>query len=115
MPYLNVSTNAEISPEATQLFLNEASRAVAVGTGKPEQYVMVKLETAQPMLFAGSNEPAAFVELKSIGYPADGMAGLANALCSVVMHRLGVSGARTFIVFEDVKATAWAVNGELVG
>ena len=69
MPYLNVSTNTEVSAEAAASFLQEASKAVAAGAGKPEQYVMVKISAGESLLFAGSNAPAAFVELKSIGFP----------------------------------------------
>lgn len=115
MPYLAVSTNAEISTEARKLFLKEASQAVATGTRKPEQYVMVKLEAGQPMLFAGTDEPAAFLELKSIGFPATGVEEIAVSLNSVVAKHLGVSGERTYIVFQDVKAALWAQDGGTFG
>jgi len=115
MPYLTVSTNAEIYPGAEKQFLKEASLAVAVGTGKPEQYVMVKLEAAQSMVFAGSNEPAAFVELKSIGYPASGVEKIAAALCTLVANHLHVPSSRIFTVFHDVKASMWGQGGGIFG
>ena len=75
MPYLAVSISAEISAETGRSFLKEASKAVATGTGKPEQYVMVRLNAGQPLLFAGTDAPTAFLDLKSIGFPAHGVQG----------------------------------------
>jgi len=50
--------------------LKEASKAVASGTGKPEQYVMVGLDAGQPLRFAAIDAPTASLEIKSIGFPA---------------------------------------------
>lgn len=115
MPYLAVSTNAEISKETANLFLKEASQAVADVTGKPEQYVMVKIAAGQPLLFAGTDEPAAFLELKSIGFPHTGVEGIATSLCSLASQHLGIRGERIFVVFQDVKAAMWGQDGEMFG
>lgn len=115
MPYLTVSTNVDVSAEAAKSFLKQASQAVAVGTKKPEQYVMVKLEAAQPMFFAGSDAPTAFVELKSIGYPGVGVGEIAAALCALVSARLSVPSERIFTVFHDIEAPMWGQGGEMFG
>jgi phenylpyruvate tautomerase PptA (4-oxalocrotonate tautomerase family) len=115
MPYLTLSTNAEISEETKISFLKAASKAVAAGTGKPEQYVMVKLGGGEPMLFAGTDAPTAFLELKSIGFPAHGVQGLAASLCELVAKQLGVPGERTYVVFTDMKAVMWGHDGEMFG
>jgi phenylpyruvate tautomerase len=115
MPYLAIATNAEIAPEAQGALLRDASKAVASGTAKPEQYVLVKLQAGQALLFAGSGEPAAFLEVKSIGYPSIGVKEMARSLCAVVNRHLGVPGNRTYIVFEDIKGAMWAYDGETFG
>jgi phenylpyruvate tautomerase PptA (4-oxalocrotonate tautomerase family) len=115
MPYLTVSTNAEVSAEAAASFLKEASKAVAEGAGKPEQYVMVKVAGGETLLFAGSNTPAAFMEMKSIGFPAQGVQALAGSLTDLVTKHLGVPKSRVFVVFTDVKAPMWGLNGETFG
>ena len=119
MPYLNVSTNAEkVSAEAAASFLKEASNAVATGAGKPEQYVMVKVAGGEPMLFAGSNQPAAFMEMKSIGFPAfrEAWGGLAATLTDLVAKHLGRSEEpEPSSSSTDVKAPMWGQNGETFG
>jgi len=115
MPYLAISTNAEIPEETRGVFFKEASKAVAAGTGKPEAYVVVKLDAGQPLLFAGTDAPAAFLELKSIGFPAGGVQGLTASLCDLVSQHLGIPGERIYVKFEDVKAALWGQNGETFG
>ncbi len=115
MPYLAVATSADIPPQTAASFLKAASKAVATGTGKPEQYVMVKLARAEPMLFAGTEEPAAFLELKSIGFPAHGVQALAASLCELVAQHLAVPADRVYVVFTDVKAAMWGHDGRTFG
>ena len=66
MPLINVRTNISDVPEAGAL-LKKLSSALAAATGKPEFYVMTLLDSGVPMTFAGSEEPCAYVEIKSIG------------------------------------------------
>lgn len=115
MPYLAIVTSAEVTLEAGNALVKEASRVIGEGTGKPEQYVMVKLQGGQPLLFAASDAPAAFLEVKSIGYPPEGPKFLTRSLCELVTRHLGVSGHRTYVVFEDVKAAMWGNDGAMFG
>ena len=65
-PLIKVSTNIA-SVQAPDTLLKNLSAALATATGKPESYVMTFLESGVPMTFAGSEEPCAYVEIKSIG------------------------------------------------
>ncbi len=85
---------------------------VAEALGKPEEYVMVSFEPSSAMLFAGSAEPAAFLELRAIGLPVKKAGDLSRLLCELVAGELGISGERVFINFADVPANLWGWNGE---
>ena len=66
MPLITVKTNiADV--QAPDILLKGLSAALATATGKPESYVMTLLDSGVPMTFAGSDEPCAYVEIKSIG------------------------------------------------
>jgi phenylpyruvate tautomerase PptA (4-oxalocrotonate tautomerase family) len=108
-------TNAKVTGEAGEEFLKEASKVMAAGTGKPERYVMVKIEDGLPMVFAGTDEATAFLEVRSIGYPADGVKGLTRSLCELVTRHLGVRGDRIYVVFGDIKGAMWGMDGETFG
>lgn len=110
MPYLKIQTNQTISPEQSADLLTEASKLVAGELGKPESYVMVAIEPPVPMLFAGKDDPLAYLELKSIGLPEAKTAGLSQALCGL-MESVGVSKERVYIEFADAERAMWGWNG----
>lgn len=111
MPYLMIRTPVELDPEARDRLLAEASRRVAELLGKREQYVMVAFEGGVPMRFAGSDEPCAYLELKSIGLEESRTAALSAGLCALVEAHLGVPPARTYIEFASAPRKLWGWNG----
>ena len=112
MPLLKIETNSKLSNDKRDALLKKASRAVAQQLGKPEAYMMVILETERPMIFAGSSEPAAFMNLKAIGLPGSKIAQLSALLCDLAKTELGVASERVYINFADVPANLWGWNGE---
>ncbi len=110
MPYLKIQTNQTIAPDEAETLLSEASKLVAEELGKPESYVMVSLAPPVPMLFAGSNEPTAYLELKSIGLPESRTADLSKALCHL-MANLNIDPNRVYIEFADAPRTMWGWDG----
>ena len=111
MPYLKIQTNSEIAADAQQQLLKRVSKTVAERLGKPERYVMTALEQRVPMTFAGDNAPTAYLELKSIGLPADQTPDLSQALCSVIHEELGIALDRVYIEFSDAPRAMWGWNG----
>ena len=99
--------------QAPDALLNKLSAALASATGKPESYVMTLLESSVPMTFAGSNEPCAYVEIKSIGAltPPE----MSDQFCALINASLGISKDRIYIGFEDVNASDWGWNSRTFG
>jgi phenylpyruvate tautomerase PptA (4-oxalocrotonate tautomerase family) len=108
---LKIRTNQALDAEAAQTLLREASSAVAQMLGKPEQYVMVDVQGGCAMSFAGSTDPLAYLELKSIGLHAGQTAEFSARLCELVSTHLGVPGERTYIEFADAARHLWGWNG----
>jgi len=115
MPYLAISASTELPEPRRRALLMEASKEIAAATGKPEQYVMVKYQGGLALAFAGSDAPAAFLEVKSIGFANGAVAKLAQSLCGLVMKHLGVPANRTYIVFQDVAPSMWGFDGGTFG
>ncbi|MDD5036862.1 MAG: phenylpyruvate tautomerase MIF-related protein [Methylococcaceae bacterium] len=111
MPYLKIQLNRSLEAEKSQPFLALVSQQTAKELGKPESYVMAELTTNPAMLFAGTDEPAAYVELKSIGLPSVQHKALSQLLCSLLEQELGVPPGRIYIEFTDVKGACWGWNG----
>jgi phenylpyruvate tautomerase PptA (4-oxalocrotonate tautomerase family) len=112
MPLINVRTSLPAVDDATSL-LQDLSAELAEQTGKPEAYVMALLETAVPMTFAGSSDPCAYVEIKSIGGLKP--AAMTAAFCELISARTSIHADRIYVAFEDVKASSWGWNGQTFG
>jgi len=112
VPLINVRTSLK-SVENAEALLKELSAALAQQTGKPEAYVMTLLESGVPMTFAGSSDPCAYVEIKSIG--ALKPPAMTEAFCELITARTGIPSNRIYVAFEDVKASSWGWNGRTFG
>ena len=112
MPLINVRTSLASVDDGDGL-LQQLSLLLAEQTGKPEAYVMTLLETGVPMTFAGSSEPCAYVEIKSIG--ALKPQAMTSAFCELIESRTGIGANRIYVAFEDVNASSWGWNGNTFG
>ncbi len=110
MPYLLIQTNRPVAENDRAELLAAASRTVAEALGKPERYVMVALQDAVPMCFAGDDAPLAYLELKSIGLPEARTAELSAVLCDFIAERLDLAPERIYIEFSDAPRAFWGWN-----
>jgi len=108
MPLLQINTNISIKDPAS--VVKQASTLVATMLGKPESYVMVVLNPELNLVFAGSDEAAAHLKLKSLGLPESETSQYSEQLCSF-MEKLGVKPARTYIEFSGPPRNMWGWNG----
>jgi phenylpyruvate tautomerase len=111
MPYLKIQTNQTVNPGEAEALISKASKLVATELGKPEKYVMVALSNPVPMVFAGTDAPTAYLELKSIGLPSSRTGDLSQALCALIENELAISQKRVYIEFADAPRTMWGWNG----
>jgi hypothetical protein len=63
------------------------------------------------MLFAGTDEPLAYLELKSIGLPQSITATASQTLCELITGETGVATNRIYIEFTDAPRHLWGWNG----
>ena len=110
MPYLKIQTNQAISADTTAL-LRKASQLVAKELGKPEQYVMVALAPPVPMLFAGTDAPTAYLELKSIGLPSNKTGILSEGISKLIDQHLSIPSDRIYIEFANAERHMWGWSG----
>ena len=107
MPYLKIQTNRQIAENAKLEILKRASVLVSKNLGKPEKYVMVCMDPFEPMMFAGSNSPCAYLELKSIGLPESKTEALSKVLCQLMLDELKIPSERVYIEFANAKDSMW--------
>ncbi len=112
MPYLKLETNQNLLPESRLQHLNNLSKGVAKILGKSENYVMIAFEDSKPMFFAGNDQAAAFVELKSLGLPEEQTTAFSSALCELIETQMGIHKDRIYIEFSAPARHMWGWNGK---
>lgn len=112
MPYLQIQTNLAITSEQQATLLPKTSQIVAQILGKPEQYVMVALQPNTPMLFAATDQPTAFLTLKSLHLPTANTPQLSQQLCLFIEENLGIPNERIYIEFINAQPALWGWKGE---
>ena len=90
-------TNVQVDPSYLPELMARASRTVADLLGKPESYVMVILESGRDLLFGGSAEPAAYLELKSLNLPESRTPEGSRGLCGPLADTPAVPAERDYI------------------
>lgn len=105
MPCLNISTNVSQEVVDTSSVLSEATSTISNILGKPQTYVMIVLKGSVPLSFGGTEQPAAFGELTSIGgLNSDINKKLSAAISTILETKLLVPKSRFYLKFSDVKA-----------
>lgn len=110
MPLLEIATNTAIDDNFD--VAKKASKLTADILNKPENYVMVKVQDKQTLIFAGNNKPAAHVQLKSLNLPEDKTADYSASLCSFINTELNIECARIYIEFVNPERHMWGWNGK---
>ncbi|CAF2070590.1 unnamed protein product [Rotaria magnacalcarata] len=101
MPYLTVQTNVADN-QITNDFLKQLSAKVAQSLGKPETYVAVHVVAGQKLFFSGTNDPAAVMELTSIGLPTNKTASISKEIMSLFEEKLNIQTSRIYIKFTNI-------------
>lgn len=108
MPVLNLHTNIPIGDK--EPLLKQASSLMAEELGKPEGYVMIRLSDHESMSFAGTTDPLAYVELKSLGLEVEQTASLSETICGFISENLGIEPARIYIEFSSPEREMFGWN-----
>ncbi|VFQ70179.1 unnamed protein product [Cuscuta campestris] len=112
MPSLSLFTNVPVDAVVASDILKDATKAVARIIGKPESYVMVLLNAGVPISFSGSEAPAAYGEMMSIGGLGPGVNGkLSSTIAEILQTKLSIDASRFYIKLYDVQRSFCGYNG----
>jgi len=115
MPLLKLETTVALSDEKRKALLPALSKIVAETIGKPEDYVMVTINSSA-ILMAGKPGDAAFVDIRSIGgLSKDVNRQLSKKVCALLSESIGVAQNRIYLNFSDIDAGNWGWNGNTFG
>lgn len=110
MPYFRIETSQSLDKAAGETFLKDASAFLSGLLGKPERVIMVALSQEVPMVFNESRDPAAYIELKSIGLPREKAADFSKAVCEFIEQAIAVPADRVYIDFASIDGKMFGWN-----
>ncbi len=110
MPHLKIETNVALDGQAAVALAKKASAMCAETLGKPEQYVQAMVKGSVALVHGGSVDPAAYLELKSIGLPKGRCKEFSKALCGFLESELGINPGRIYIEFSDLDGSLFGWN-----
>ncbi|GFP84375.1 macrophage migration inhibitory factor homolog [Phtheirospermum japonicum] len=112
MPTLNLYTNVPVDGVVASDILKDATKAVAKIIGKPESYVMIVVNGGVPISFGGTEEPAAYGEIVSIGGLGPSInAKLSATIAEILQTKLSIDASRFYIKFYDAQRSFFGFNG----
>jgi len=112
MPFIKVETNVVIDEADIPSVTKKMSELAASMLGKPETYVLATLEPEKPLFFGGTDAPAAYVTLDSIGLPEDRTTDFSKEICGFLASNLGIPGNRVYIAFGDIQRHLFGWDGK---
>ena len=114
MPSIQVTSNLTLSDAEKNNALRTLSQSVAELLDKPEKVVMSSWTSAK-MTMAGTDTPAAFVELRTLRLPDDAPEKLSKELCERLSLTVDIRADRIFLNFTDIEPTHWGWDGKTFG
>lgn len=115
MPYVHLSTNMDLNDTQRAATAAKLSAKVSILLGKAEQWVMVRVDADQTMIFGGSDDPAAFLALDSLGLTDEQCPELAAELAKTLYNELKLDPQRVFMSFGSPPKPRFAWNGKTFG
>ena len=84
MPVLKIETNQPLSPEQTAALMGKSTDMLCSVLGKDKTYMMVYVDAGCSMMFNGSTEPFAFVQLRQFAFEENQAAGIIAGISAQV-------------------------------
>ena len=115
MPLLRAHLSKAIDDATRAELLAKLSQMAATALGKPESYMMVMLRDEVPMLMAGSADPAAWVEVRSVGTINPEQAKKLSVAITEAITGVGIQPKRIYSNFQGVPGAMWGYGGDTFG
>ena len=108
MPYIHVQTNLPVSEPERELIKARLGQAVEALPGKSERWLMVRVEPECALWFAGSDEPAAMVDVSVYGgAPSEAYDALTARVCALLDAVLSLDPSRVYVKYSETPDWGW--------
>ena len=108
MPYINTVTNVSVTKEIEKELAAEFGKSIGIIKGKTENWLMLNFTENSSMYFAGSDAPAAMVEIQIFGKASDKEYDeLTQATCKLINEKLSIPENRIYVKYSEFDRWGW--------
>jgi phenylpyruvate tautomerase PptA (4-oxalocrotonate tautomerase family) len=112
MPVMRIETNQSLSQEATTDLMKAATDMLCRVLEKPKTFMMVSVDSGCRMMFDGSTDPCAFVQLRLFAVSDDDAPGIIHQISDFISEALDVKADRQYIQLMEMKPSHFGWNGK---
>jgi len=112
MPYAKIETNVKLDSLKEQKLLKAASGIFASLLEKSEEHVMVSVSHETAFIFGKNNDPAAYVELKSMSIKEEMCTDLSKKICGFLNEHLDILPSRIYIEISTINRKMFGCNNK---
>lgn len=110
MPFIQVKTNANLTPNDEILIKSKLGELIKIIPGKSENWLMVQLSGDKKMYFKGSDEKCAYIEVKIYGGASSEVFDkFTSEVTSLISKTLNVSPGRIYVSYFETDN--WGYSG----
>lgn len=108
MPFIDVKTNLPVSAQQQETLKARLGQAIEAIPGKSEQWLMVRVEPECALWFAGTDEPAAMVDVSVYGgASAEAYDALTARICDLLDAVLSLEPSRVYVKYGETPNWGW--------
>ena len=112
MPVLKIETNQTLSREETASLMEKSTDMLCRVLGKDKTYMMVYVDSGCSMMFNGSAEPFAFVQLRQFAFEEGQAAGIIEGISAFIADELRVNPDRQYIQLAEMESALFGWDGK---
>ena len=110
MPCAILHLSCTATKEVQETIATESAKILAKVIGKPVAYCMAQVVLSVGS-FGGSNEPSAFIDVKSIGGLKGKQENLSAAFSELLQKEVSIEPSRTYLNFTEFSGSNWGYDG----
>jgi len=112
MPVFRIETNQILSKEQTTALMAKSTAMLCNALEKPKTFMMVYVDTGCSMMFNGTTDPFAFVQLRQFAFEEEHAAGIIASIATFIENELEVKPNRQYIQLAEIKNALFGWDGK---
>ena len=112
MPVFRIETNQTLSQDQTAALMEKSTDMLCSVLEKPKTFMMVYVDTGCSMMFNGTADPFAFVQLRQFAFSEEQAPRIIKEISAFIENELVVKPERQYIQLMEMKNTFFGWDGK---